>query len=68
MTESEVREIVRKELPDREIGSIEKKLGGYLVSAYDKDVGPMDMSGTLFKVSNNGKIHKLSLDECFKIL
>lgn len=61
MTENEARKIISNELPDREIESIEKKSNGYFVVAYDKKVGPGDISGTTFMVNNDGSVDKLSV-------
>lgn len=68
MTEAMVRDIIHKEMPNRVISSIEKIPRGYLVFAYDRDVGPLDVSGTAFFVRNNGYTRKLSISELVRLM
>ena len=67
MTEAVAKINLLKEVPNRVIDSVEKVSDGYVISAYDKKTGPSDLSGTIFKVSNNGSVRKLSLEEIFDL-
>lgn len=68
MTEDKARKIFNEEMPFRVIQSIEKKRKGYLIIAYDKDVGPLDVSGTVFLVNRFGNVRRLSIEETIKMM
>ena len=68
MTEDKARKIFNDELPFRVIQSIVKKRKGYLIVAYDKNVGPLDQSGTVFLVDRFGNVRKLSIEETIKMM
>lgn len=61
MTEAEAKIILHKNCPNRVIDTIEKRPDGYFISAYDKKVGPGDVSGGTFLITNDGNIKKLSV-------
>lgn len=61
MTEAEAKIILHKNCPNRVIDTIEKRPDGYFISAYDKKVGPGDVSGSTFLVTNDSNIKKLSV-------
>lgn len=67
ITEKEARKAIVEEMPNRVVGTVEKREDGYLISAYDKDVGPMDMSGSMFFVSNDGQLRKMSVIDMFEL-
>ena len=68
MTEDQAREVFSRELPNRVIAHIEKTRKGYLLNAYDREVGPTDVSGTAFLVKKDGRIRKLSISEYVKLI
>ena len=68
MTEDKARKIFNEEMPFRVIERIEKRRNGYLIVAYGREVGPLDVSGTVFFVDMFGNVRKLSISEIIKML
>ncbi len=62
MTEDKARKIFNEEMPFRVIER------GYLIVAYGREVGPLDVSGTVFFVDMFGNVRKLSFSEIIKML
>ena len=67
MTEEKAKELVNKKFPNRKIDNVEKHDKGFIVSAYDPNVGPMDISGGVFLVGNSGNVKQLSVTDMFNL-
>ena len=68
MTEDKARKIFNEEMPFRVIERIEKRRNGYLIVAYGREVGPLDVSGTVFFVDRICNVRKLSIEETIKMM